>query len=172
MKHLNNEGLIGLSQLLQRIRFQHFAAWRWGSLLEICKNLSLVLDTLKYQWAPHLFVHRQQGANIRLVILALSNDRWHCYSTFAFWFSSWLGNIMLWGTSCGCHQELLQAGFSVRCKWKSRRLNRAYSFAMDKLGEGFRTANSWTVATCSAWAMKLWHCSHAFAGLTILRHKS
>ena len=103
-QHLNQRGVAGVAEMLRAARLPKLAAWRWGTLHEACKGLDRFVVTLSQHFDAAWFTATRQAAQLGLVTRALSSEDWLEQFRFVTWFCQWIGELMIWGRGCDCHE--------------------------------------------------------------------
>lgn len=139
-------GLDGVAELLWKLKLRNFAKWRWGTLADVCQNLSTVFETLCGVFDATPFLKNRDQVSLKKVVFALSSPVWKSQFRFVTWYTVWLNRISEWGGGCDCHNDALIAGEAIDCDRKGRRLLRAFVYASGELKSGLEVANAWPAA--------------------------
>jgi len=149
-QHLNQRGVAGVAEMLRAARLPKFAAWRWGTLHEACKGLDRFVVTLSQHFDAAWFAATRQAAQLGLVTRALSSEDWLEQFRFVTWFCQWIGELMIWGRGCDCHEGEDDA----ECSKKGRRLASAYTTRCSGCAEAWRRPTHGRL-TLGAWRVGL-----------------
>lgn len=148
-KRFTSVGLLGLAEMVDASTIPGFAKWRWHTLATVCEALNPFLETFCTHFDSSWFANTKDATRLRKVTEACRPE-WRKQFAFVRFFSSWLSDIMAWGTGCACHGSHSAGagtGPSEKCLLKGRRLKEAHRFAEAALTEGLVQANGWTPTT-------------------------
>lgn len=135
-------GASGLADMLKQSKLVSFAAWRWGTLGDVCKALSAFLASLVERFDPEPFADQRDSTEFKHVLGALRSPLWNRFFWFVKWFADWLTPLMEWVGGCPCHRAGDEG--AATCHRKGRRLAEASSKVADTLSFGLAQANDWT----------------------------
>lgn len=137
-------GRSGIAEMITSLKLPAIATWRWKTLVEFCKTLEPVIETLRLYFDPQLFKNSKDPARMKTVASALREEEWLLQFRFILWFTAWLCGIMSWVGGCDCCQdEPGEVPANSSCPRKGRRLKVAHRFAKAELERGLREANAW-----------------------------
>ena len=145
VRSLRQRGFDGLADTIEKVTFRGFAHWRWGTLKFDVVVLHTFIRSLIDTFDPSIFAGTAEPRRLRNVCAAFASAAWLDRLEFVLWYCDWLGTIQEWTGMCDCaeHQAAYIAREHVDCVKKGRRIRTAYTYAMRKLREGLRQANTW-----------------------------
>lgn len=134
-----------MADIVQGLRLNSIAEWRWATLGRVCRSIEGVLESLTSNFEPSWSSGNRDAKRASLVAAALTSVAWRSQFRVVSWITKWVDDILAWVGGCKCHDHLLKAGRAVMCDNKGRRLGEAYIFGMQALREGLAAANDeWT----------------------------
>ena len=74
-----------IAEIVEKCKLPTFAAWRWGTLCEVCNKLSGYLSSLVAHFDPAPFRTSRDLATLRLVTEALLSTQWRSRFEFLRW---------------------------------------------------------------------------------------
>ena len=135
---LERHGKTSVSALLQSVRLENFAKWRWNTLRRVVSELRKVFATLRrwFDWfgfvktlkdATELLQLRETFASVDYI------DRLE----FVDWHTSWIGHLDRWGGGCACHGL---DGTGIQCSRQGRRLDEAWPYFLQSASKALEEA--------------------------------
>ena len=104
VRTLRKQNLEGLAGMLAKSKLPPFAAWRWHTLDDALRALLPMLDGLRTHFDAAPFRANRDSAELRQVVTAFGSQAWRNQTNFFAWYCEWLCGLMLWGSSCACHE--------------------------------------------------------------------
>lgn len=143
---LRRDGCGALAEVIEKTSLVSFAAWRWGTLRDVCKSLSIFLSSLVERFDPKPFADNRDSAELKNVLAAFRSQRWRRLFVFVTWFTDKLTALMDWVGGCPCHETNDSFGAVVECERKGRRLPEVHDKVMQVLSHMLEEAEGWTPA--------------------------
>lgn len=144
-RSLERDGQHALAEMVRGASLVSFAAWRWGTLAEVCAKLGGFLDSLSRNFDPTPFTQQRDSAEFRQVLLAFRSAAWRRTFEFVGWFSRHLSELMSWVGGCPCHPVGSDGPGGGGCDRKGRRLVEAHSKVEGVVGSMLSEANEWAM---------------------------
>ena len=100
-------GLEGAAAVLEILTIPNFAAWRWGTIYKVCREIRDVLGIIRTHLEVFLTAlgKLKDGTHQRLIRVCVESYDWFCQFNFVDWFSERICTTQDWGGSCECHQH-------------------------------------------------------------------
>ena len=112
---LEQRHLDGLAGILRDASMPTFAAWRWGTLARVCRELSLWIASFAQHFRPELFRKTRDPERLKSVCAALQPD-WMVQFKFVEWFMKFMDQLQQYGATCGCHRREYENGEDLNSK--------------------------------------------------------
>lgn len=147
-RRLQREGLPAVVEMIRKSSLANFAAWRWGTLAQVCGALSCYLETLvdNFDFSTFVAAEQRDSEEAKQVCAALRSPAWHRMFHFVNWFASELTGLMNWVGGCSCHDVGDNSAEAKKCTQKGRRLTEAYDKVLQVVTTMLDEANSWPPA--------------------------
>ena len=142
---LRRMGRSQVAVLLNAVKLPYFAAWRWGTLHDVCEQIGSVLQTLRMHWPQLDFLKQlRDQKKIALAKICIEQVDWDAQFRFVQWYGRWLTTALRWGGSCLCHQEEFDDGVLVQCDEKGRLVTQSYQYAEACFADGLAVSQQWS----------------------------
>ena len=103
------KGLSALADIMDAATLRNFAAWGWGTLASICRNMDDWVRSFARHFSPDPFKKAKEQERLKKVCLTCQ-PKWLLEFGFIAWFVSRIDLLQQRGGTCECHRQEYDRG--------------------------------------------------------------
>ena len=98
------------ADILQGLGLRSFAAWRWGTLASVLREMEKWMSSFLASFSAEPFRRVKDRAGVQTIAAMQADARWPHHFRFTCWYMKHLDAMQQVGGTCWCHRELYERG--------------------------------------------------------------